>query len=100
MVTARWRTRSSRGTVANVISGIGGVIALILLFHILFTLAGANAANSLVQFIAYWAGIFALWFVGIFTTGSLALQVIVDYGLAMLFWLLITGFLARVVSRV
>ncbi|RJQ70791.1 hypothetical protein D5S17_28580 [Pseudonocardiaceae bacterium YIM PH 21723] len=99
MAATRWRTRSGRGTVARVIAGIGTVIAVVLVVHIIFALAGANPGNALVQFIASWANTFALWFVGIFQTGSPALQVILDYGLAAVFWLIVTGFFARLAGR-
>ena len=88
-----------RTTVGSVIRGIGAVIALILALHILFVLLGSNGANAFVQFIAYWAGVFALWFKGLFLTGNGQMDVLLNYGIAIVFWLVITGLLARLVDR-
>lgn len=88
-----------RTSVGSVIRGIGAVFAVILALHILFVLMGANAGNAFVQFIAYWAGVLALWFKGLFATGNGQMDVLLNYGLAIVFWLIVTGLLARLVDR-
>jgi len=84
---------------ANIISGVGAIIAVILVAHVLFTLFGANPGNALVTFVSQWAGILALWFHDLFNTGNPTLDLIVNYGLAIIFWLVVTGILARMVDR-
>jgi len=84
---------------ANIISGIGAVIAVILVAHVLFVLFGANPGNALVTFVRQWASILALWFHDLFSTGNATLDLIVNYGLAIVFWLVVTGILARMVAR-
>lgn len=84
---------------ANIISAIGAIIAIILVAHVLFTLFGANPGNALVTFVRQWASILALWFHDLFTTGNATLDLIVNYGLAIVFWLVVTGLLARLVAR-
>lgn len=84
---------------ANIISGIGAVIAVILLAHVLFTLFAANPANTLVTFVRDWAGVLAIWFHDLFNTGNATMNLIVNYGLAIVFWLVVTGIIARLVAR-
>jgi hypothetical protein len=93
-------TRSRRGTtVGSVIRAIGMVFAVILGLQILFVLLGANPANDFVQFIGEWSRLLALWFHNLFTTGNIKLDVILNYGLAIVFWIVVTGVLARLVNR-
>lgn len=84
---------------ANIISGIGAIIAVIIVAHILFVLFGANPGNTLVTFVRNWANVLALWFHDLFDTGNATMNLIVNYGLAILFWLVVTGIIARMVAR-
>jgi hypothetical protein len=89
-----------RSVAGRIISGIGAVIAIVLLLHVLFVLFGANVANPFVSFIANWANMFAIWFRDLFATGNPTMDLILNFGLAIVFWLVVTGLLARLVSRV
>ena len=88
--------RGGRATAGTVVRVIGTIIAVILVAHILFALLGANPDNPLVVWVAQWAGVLALFFNNLFTTGSVALNIILNFGLAAVFWLVITGLIARV----
>jgi len=93
-------TRRRRSTlVGSIIRGIGAVIAVILVLHVVFVLLGANPGNVFVQFIANWAGLFALWFKNLFATGNANLDLLLNYGLAVLFWVIVFGLLSRLVDR-
>lgn len=93
-------TRSRHGTtIGSVIRAIGMVFAGILGLQILFVLFGANTANGFVQFVAEWSRLLALWFHNLFATGNLKLDVILNYGLAIVFWIVVAGLLARLVNR-
>jgi len=91
--------RGGRATAGTVVRVIGTIIAVILVAHILFALLGANPNNPLVVFVAQWADALAIFFRGLFATGSDALNVILNYGLAAVFWLVVTGLIARVLYR-
>ena len=91
------RSLSSRYSVARVIAGIGGLIALIEVIYILMLLFGANQANAFFGFIRSMAEPLALFFPGLFNPGNYDLAVILNYGLAAVFWLVVTGIIARVV---
>ncbi|WP_112262515.1 hypothetical protein [Lentzea terrae] len=96
---SRLRTTSGRGTASRVISGIGVVFALIEILYILMIILGANQGNAFFKFIQSLAEPLALFFPGLFGTGNYNLDVFLNYGLAAVFWLVVTGILARVVSR-
>ncbi|MDX3658043.1 hypothetical protein PV646_12115 [Streptomyces sp. ID05-26A] len=81
------------------ISGIGVVFALIEVLFILMNVLGANAANAFYKFIQSLAEPLALFFPGLFNTGNFNLDVFLNYGLAAVFWLVVTGLIARAVSR-
>lgn len=91
--------RGGRATAGTVVRVIGTIIAVILVAHILFALLGATPGNPLVMWVAQWAGVLAIWFGNLFATGSDALNVILNYGLAAVFWLVVTGLIARVLYR-
>ena len=91
------RSLSSRYSVARVIAGIGGLIALIEVIYILMLVLGANQANAFFGFIRSMAEPLALFFPGLFNPGNYDLAVILNYGLAAVFWLVVTGIIARVV---
>ncbi|MFD1147024.1 hypothetical protein [Saccharothrix hoggarensis] len=98
---SRWRTstRSGNYTAARVIRGVGAVFALIEVLYILLILFGANSANAFFRFVQQLAEPLALFFPGLFSLGNYSLDVIVNYGLAAVFWVLVAGLLARVVAR-
>jgi hypothetical protein len=98
---SRWRTstRSGSYTAARVIHGVGAVFALIEVIYILMILFGANPANALFKFIQQLAEPLALFFPGLFQLGNANLDLIVNYGLAAVFWLVVANLLARVVAR-
>ena len=82
---------------ARVISGIGALFALIEVVYALMLIFGANQANAFFGFIRSIAEPLALFFPGLFNPGNYDLAVILNYGLAAVFWLVVTGIIARVV---
>jgi hypothetical protein len=92
-------TRTASGTAARVISLVGAVFALIEVVYILLILFSANAGNGFFRFIRSLAEPLALFFPGLFPIDNYNLGVIVNYGLAAVFWLIVAGILARLVGR-
>jgi hypothetical protein len=92
------RRLSSRGTAARVILGVGALFALIEILFILLVLLGANSGNAFYRFVHSLAGALALFFPGLFDVSGAKLQVILDYGLAAVFWIVVTGLIARAVA--
>jgi hypothetical protein len=95
MATRRWHGTSTRGSAARVVSGIGALFAIIEVVYLLLIVLGANGANAFVQFIHNIAEPLALFFPGLFTIDNFTANVIVTYGLAAVFWLVVAGLIAR-----
>lgn len=93
------RTYGGRGSAARVITSIGGIFALIEIVYILMLIFGANHANGFFNLVKSIAEPLALFFPGLFSFASANLTVIVNYGLAAAFWLVITGIIARILGR-
>ena len=78
----------------------GAIIAVIIVLHIIFVLIGANAGNSIVSTDANWSWHLAAWFRDLFTPSNYKLSVVLNYGIAALFYLAIARIVASVLDRV
>jgi hypothetical protein len=87
------------GVVATVVRWIGLVFALVLVVHVLLTVGRANPDNGITQFFATTADPLALAFKSLFTPENAQLRVLVNYGLAAVFWLVVSGILSRLIRR-
>lgn len=81
--------------VATLINGAGFLLAAMLVMHILFVVTGIRSENGLVNSVAEAAVPLALFFPGLVDAQHEVLQVIADFGLAAVFWVLVAGLLAR-----
>ena len=75
------------------------IIAAIIVLHIIFVLVEANGANEIVRTDSDWANTLAVWFRDLFTLSSAKLDVLVNFGLAALFYLAIGRIVASAVSK-
>ncbi|MDR7170319.1 hypothetical protein J2W56_004070 [Nocardia kruczakiae] len=98
----RYRTYRTNpaGGVAAIVSTVGGVLALIEIVYILLQVFDANQSNRFFTFIKGLAEPLALFFPGLFNTGSRDWDIIINYGLAAVFWLVVTGIIARLLARI
>lgn len=87
------------GILATVIRIVGWLFVVILVGHIALTWGEANPANDITRFVAYWADRLLLGFQNLFTPADVRVLVLVNYGLAALFWLVVSSVLARLVRR-
>ncbi|MGH3876414.1 MAG: hypothetical protein ACRDSK_05170 [Actinophytocola sp.] len=87
------------GVVAGLIRWVGLAFAIVLVAHILLTVGNANSGNGITVFFADAAQPLALAFRSLFTPENAELRVLVNYGLAALFWLIASAVLARIVRR-
>jgi len=85
--------------IARVITGIGALFALIEVVFILLVVFGANQASGFFHFISSIANPLALFFPGLFNPGNYDLAIVLNYGLAAVFWLVVTGIIARIIGR-
>jgi hypothetical protein len=99
MTTRRWSVTNTGFTAARVVTAIGALFAVIEVIYILLHLLGANAANGFFQFIRSLAEPLALFWPGLFPISDPNWAIIVNYGLAAVFWLVVAGLIARLISR-
>ncbi|OXM70425.1 hypothetical protein [Amycolatopsis vastitatis] len=97
-----WRRTGGRvaSLVASIVRWIGLVFAALLVIHVIFTVGSANPDNGIVSFVKSWADSLALGFSDLFTPSDEKLRVLVNYGIAAIFWLVVSGILAKVIRRV
>lgn len=75
----------------------GTLAAVLLTLHVVLTVGGANPANAITQFVANWAEPLALGFENLFPKPEAPkLDVLVNYGIAAVFWLIVTSLVTRV----
>ncbi|KAA2262216.1 hypothetical protein F0L68_13070 [Solihabitans fulvus] len=99
MTTRRWHGTSGLGTAARIVSAVGAIFAVIEVVYILLIVLGADQANGFFKFVQTLAEPLALFFPGLFNPSSYDLGVILNYGLAAVFWLVVTGAIARILAR-
>jgi hypothetical protein len=97
-----WRRTGGKvaSAVASIVRWVGLIFAAILVIHVIFTVGSANPDNGIVSFIRSWADGLALGFSDLFTPSDEKLRVLVNYGIAAIFWLVVSGILAKVIRRV
>jgi hypothetical protein len=89
-------TRTRRGSaISSVVSAIFGVIAFILILHVVFVMVGANADNGLVRALADIASALAWGFKNLIVNANVKLQTFLNYGLAALVYLAVGAALHR-----
>lgn len=88
---------------ASVVRAVAVVFAVILVVQIVLTLGNANPDNGITKLIDNLARPLALGFKDLFSPSDPKVSVLVNFGLAALFWLvlgaLISGVIRRVASR-
>lgn len=96
----RMAVKKSKGQsgVATLINGIGFLIAVLLVLHIVFVLFGVPGNTGLARSVEQAAVPLALFFPGLVEAPGAELQVLLDFGLAAVFWMVVAGLLARVVG--
>jgi len=87
------------GVVAGVVRWVGLIFALILAAHVVLTVGHANPANGITSFFASWADPLALGFKNLFTPSDEKLRVLINYSIAALFWLVVSGIAVRLIRR-
>lgn len=89
--------------IANILAGVvrwaGLIVAVILVLRVLLTVGGANPANGITSFVTSWSDPLAWGFKDLFTPSDGKLRVLVNYGIAAIFWLIVSSILARIIRR-
>ena len=98
MVVEERRGVLRRSAPGDLIFLVAVIIAVILIAHIIFVLLDANNGNDIVSTDANWAAWLATWFLNLFTPDSHKLNIVLNYGAATIFYLVVGGILRRVVN--
>jgi hypothetical protein len=88
------------GVLTALVRWVGTLAAALLVLHVVFTLGGANPDNGITRFVTNWARPLALGFENLFTPADPRLAVLVNYGIAALFWLIITSVAVRILRAI
>ena len=100
----RERARATRATTvrwASSVASIGSaVFAVVLALHIVFVVFDANDANPLVTFVASMADGLVVFFRDLFTPEDDRVGVLVNYGLAAIFWLIVGRIVIALLRRI
>ncbi len=87
------------GVLASVVRAIAVVFAAILVVHIVLTMGSANPDNGITKRIADVARPLALGFKDLFAPSDPKTVVLVNFGLAAIFWLVVGAVLAWLIRR-
>lgn len=87
------------GLLADIVRWIGLAAAVVLVLHVLLVAGEANPANSIARFVNDLADVVSLGFTDLFTPADPKLRVLVNDGLAAIFWLVLSTFLSRLLRR-
>lgn len=96
---ARIRARTA-GVAELVVRWFGTLAALLMVAQVVLTLGNANPDNGITRFVAEWARPLALGFADLFTPADPSTGVLVNYGVAALFWLFVTSVAVRIIRLV
>lgn len=83
---------------AGVVRLVAAIFAVLLVGHVLLTFFGASPGNPITRFFATAADTLVLWFQGLFTLADPTLTMVVNYGLAAVFWLVAAAIVAHLLA--
>ncbi|SDO94217.1 hypothetical protein [Lentzea jiangxiensis] len=87
------------GIAAGIVSWVGLALAVVLVVHVVLTVGGANPGNPITTSVKAVAEPVALAFRDLFSPEDVKLRVIVNFGLAAVFWLAVRAIVLKVVRR-
>ncbi len=87
------------GIAAGIVSWVGLALAVVLVFHVVLTVGGANPDNPITSTVKALAEPVALAFKDLFRPDDPGLRTIVNFGLAALFWLAVRAIVLKLVRR-
>ncbi len=93
------RGRGALDVVATVIATIFRIAALLIVLGILFVVLEANTGNSIVSFVLDVADFLVGPFDGLFTPKDPKLEVVINYGIAAVIYVVVGSLIARLIRR-
>jgi hypothetical protein len=87
------------GVLAGIVRWVGLIFALVLVVHVILVIGEANPQNSITTFVKGWADFVALGFQDLFSPQDPKVRVLVNYGTAAIFWLVVSSIIATLIRR-
>lgn len=96
-----WRAVKDQfvNVLAAVVRVVGLIFAALLVLHIIFQVAEANPDNAIVEFVSGLAPSLTLGFEDLFVFDEQNLEVLVNFGIAAIFWLVISSVGSTLIRR-
>lgn len=88
------------GLLAGIVRWVGLAFALVLVLHVVFVIGEANAENGIVQWVGDASRNLAVGFHDLFQPADPKLLVLINYGIAAIFWLVVSSIVAKVIRSV
>lgn len=88
------------GLLAGVARWLGLIFAVILVLHVIFVIGEANPDNGIAEFVRSWSDGLSLGFQDLFTPDDPKLRTLVNYGIAAIFWLVVSAIVAKIIRRI
>jgi hypothetical protein len=88
--------KKSQSATASLINAVGFFAAAVLVLHLVFVLFRVPEQSALAQLVERTATPLALFFPGLVDAHNASMQVLLDFGLAALFWILLAGVFAKI----
>ncbi|MGH3624772.1 MAG: hypothetical protein ACRDQ5_23785 [Sciscionella sp.] len=85
---------------ASIVRWIGLIFALVLVLHVILSVGGANPENGITTFVKGWANGISFGFKDLFTPDNPKLRVLVNYGIAAIFWMVVTFIVAKLIRLI
>jgi hypothetical protein len=85
-------------SIASMLNGVGFLLAALLVMHVVLVLFRIPAESPFAQAVERVAVPLALFFPGMIVVHNAVLQVLVDYGLAAAFWIVVAAVFAKIVG--
>lgn len=85
------------GVLATVVRWAGLIVAVILVLRVVLTVGGANPSNGITSFVTWCSDPLAWGFKDLFTPSDGKLRVLVNYGIAAIFWLIVSSVVVRII---
>lgn len=82
---------------ATIVQVLCTVAAVFLATYVVLTVGDANPDNGITQFVQAWATPLALGFENLFTPGDETTRVLVNYGIAAIFWVVVGSIASRLI---
>src|SRR5690606_3980213 len=96
--------RAVRAGVVRMLSGgvrwVGLVLATVLVLHVIFVVGAGNPDNGIVSFVSEAAEVAVIGFKDLFVPEDPKLAVLLNYGIAAIFWLVASSIAVRIVRAV